>query len=90
MRQKSVPTKDPAEEVIKAFVGRPGGTFRRKTRSVLEGLRGEASIAELCRREAHSMTRSDSLTPTLPIPLAVIGSVSSARFRPPGVEGLSS
>src|SRR6266404_4265209 len=39
MRQKSVPEKEPATEVV------------NKIRIVLEGLRGEDSIAELCRRE---------------------------------------
>ena len=53
MRQKSVPTKEPAEQVIK---GIRRSTRRRfsaedKIRIVLEGLRGEDSIAELCRRE---------------------------------------
>ena len=53
MRQKSVPAKAPAEQVVK--------DIRRATRRhfsaedticiVLEGLRGEDSIAELCRRE---------------------------------------
>src|SRR2546425_5111940 len=53
MRQKSVPEKEPATQVVK--------NIRRATRRlfsaedkigiVLEGLRGEDSIAELCRRE---------------------------------------
>jgi transposase-like protein len=53
MRQKSGPVKEPATQVLK--------NIRRATRRhfspedkiciVLEGLRGEASIAELCRRE---------------------------------------
>ena len=38
MRQTLTPRKEPAEE---------------KIRIVLEGLRGEDSIAELCRRETH-------------------------------------
>jgi transposase len=35
------------------FVGQPGGIIlpKRKISIVLEGLRGEDSIAELCRRE---------------------------------------
>jgi len=53
MRQKSGPTKAPAEQVVR--------DIRRATRRhfsaedkiciVLEGLRGEASVAEPCRRE---------------------------------------
>ena len=53
MRQKSQTVKEPAEKVVR--------DIRRKTRRhysaegkiriVLEGLRGEASIAALCRRE---------------------------------------
>jgi transposase len=53
MRQKSGPEKQPAEDAIKE-IGR--ATRRRfsaeeNIRVVLEGLRGEDSIAELCRRE---------------------------------------
>ena len=53
MRQKSVPTKEPAEEVIKGIrrATRRHFSAEDKIRIVLEGLRGEASIAELCRRE---------------------------------------
>ena len=53
MKQKSAPAKAPAEQVLK--------DIRRKTRRhysaedkiriVLEGLRGEENISELCRRE---------------------------------------
>ncbi len=53
MRQKSMSTKAPAEKVVR--------DIRRKTRKqysaedkiriVLEGLRGEESVAALCRRE---------------------------------------
>jgi transposase-like protein len=48
MRQKSVSRKEPAERVIK---GIRRATRRDKIRIVLEGLPGEDSIAELCRRE---------------------------------------
>ena len=53
MREKSVPTKEPAEEVIKGIrrATRRHFSAEDKIRIVLEGLRGEASIAELCRRE---------------------------------------
>src|SRR3981189_2039050 len=53
MRQKSGPVKEPATQILKKI---RRGTRRRfsaedKIRIVLEGLRGEDSIAELCRRE---------------------------------------
>jgi transposase len=53
MRQKSVPTKEPAGQVIKGIrrATRRHFSAEDKIRIVLEGLRGEASIAELCRRE---------------------------------------
>ena len=53
MRQKSVPTKEPADQVIKDIrrATRRHFSAEDKIRIVLEGLRGEASIAELCRRE---------------------------------------
>ena len=52
MRQKSGPVKEPAVKVVKDI---PAATrailAAEKIRMVLEGLRGEESIAELCRRE---------------------------------------
>ena len=53
MKQASGPARKPAEAVIKDI---PRATRRQfsaeeKIRIVLEGLRGEDSIAELCRRE---------------------------------------
>ena len=48
MRQKSVPVNEPATQVLKNV---RRATRRLKIRIVLEGLRGEDSIAELCRRE---------------------------------------
>ena len=53
MRQKSVPTKEPAEQIIKGIrrATRRHFSAEDKIRIVLEGLRGEARIAELCRRE---------------------------------------
>ena len=58
MRQKSVPTKEPAEQIIKGIrrATRRHFSAEDKIRIVLEGLRGEASIAELCRREGSSRT----------------------------------
>ncbi len=53
MRQKSGPTKEPAEQVLKEIrrATRKHYSAEEKIRIVLEGLRGEDSIAELCRRE---------------------------------------
>jgi len=53
MRQKSVPEKEPATQVVKNIRRATQRHFSAedKIRIVLEGLRGEDSIAELCRRE---------------------------------------
>src|SRR5215510_7120836 len=53
MGQKSWPEKEPAEQVIKQIrrVTRRQFLAEEKIRIVLSGLRGEDSIAELCRRE---------------------------------------
>jgi transposase len=53
MRQKSGPEKAPAEHVVKDIrrATRRHFSAEDKIRIVLEGLRGEESIAELCRRE---------------------------------------
>lgn len=53
MRQKLGPAKEPAEQVIKNIRRATRRLFsaEEKIRIVLEGLRGEDSIAELCRRE---------------------------------------
>ncbi len=53
MNQKSGPVKQPAEKVVKDIrrATRRQFSAEEKIRIVLEGLRGEESIAELCRRE---------------------------------------
>ena len=53
MRRKSGTHKDPAEKVIKDIrrVTRRQYSAEEKIRIVLDGLRGEESIAALCRRE---------------------------------------
>ena len=53
MRQKPGPTKEPAEQVVKEIrrATRKHYSAEEKICIVLEGLRGEDSIAELCRRE---------------------------------------
>jgi len=53
MGQKSGPGKKPAEQVVKGIrrATRRQFSAEEKIRIVLTGLRGEDSIAELCRRE---------------------------------------
>jgi transposase len=53
MRQKSGRTKEPAEKVVRDIrrATRRRFSAEEKIRIVLAGLRGEDSIAELCRRE---------------------------------------
>ena len=53
MRQKSVPGKAPAEQVLKDIRRQTRRQYsaEEKIRIVLEGLRGEENISELCRRE---------------------------------------
>ena len=53
MGQKSGPVKEPAEQVVKGIrrATRRQFTAEEKIRIVLSGLRGEDSMAELCRRE---------------------------------------
>ena len=59
MRQRSVPAKEPAEQVVKDIrrATRRHFSSEDKIRIVLEGLRGEDSIAELCRREGIDRNR---------------------------------
>ena len=56
MKQSSGPARKPAEAVIKDIgrATRRQFSAEEKIRIVLEGLRGEDSIAELCRREGIS------------------------------------
>src|ERR671939_1805954 len=53
MRQTSGPAKEPAKQVAKDIrrATRKHYSAEEKIRIVLDGLRGEDSIAELCRRE---------------------------------------
>ena len=53
MKQKSVPGKAPADQIIKDIrrQTRRHYSAEEKIRIVLEGLRGEENISELCRRE---------------------------------------
>ena len=54
MKPKSSKSKMPAEQVVKDIRRKTRRHFSAddKIRIVLEGLRGDASIAELCRRES--------------------------------------
>jgi transposase len=54
MRHKSVPEKQPAEDAIRDIrrATRRHFSAEEKIRIVLEGLRGEESIAELCCKPA--------------------------------------
>ena len=58
MKQKSGPVKQPAEQVVKDIrrATRRQFSAEEKIRIVLEGLRGEESIAELCRREGIALS----------------------------------
>src|SRR5437868_14592698 len=53
MKQKSGPDKPPAEQVLKNIRPQTRRQYsaEEKIRIVLEGLRGEENISELCRRE---------------------------------------
>ena len=55
MKQKSGPDKAPAEQVLKHIRRQTRRQYsaEEKTRIVLEGLRGEENISELCRRERY-------------------------------------
>ncbi len=56
MRQTSTPAKEPAEQIVSDIRRATRRSFlaEEKIRIVLQGLRGEDSIAELCRREGIS------------------------------------
>ena len=60
MRQKSGPEKQPAEDAIRDIrrATRRHVSAEEKIRVVLEGLRGEESIAEPCRREGIASSMS--------------------------------
>ena len=67
MSQKSSTSKPPAEAVVREIrrATRRHYSAEDKIRIVLEGLRGEHSISELCRREgiAESMVTAQLLCP---------------------------
>ena len=51
MKQKSGPDKGPAEQVLKNIRRQTRRQYSAEESIVLEGLRGEENISELCRRE---------------------------------------
>src|SRR5215212_6826151 len=61
MKQKSGPAKEPADVVVRDIrrATRRPFSAEEKIRIVLEGLRGEDSIAELCRREGITSSMDD-------------------------------
>ena len=61
MRQTSTPAQEPAEQVVSDIrrATRRQFSAEEKIRIVLQGLRGEDSIAELCRREGISQNLYD-------------------------------
>ncbi len=64
VRQKSVHPESPSERIVKNIrrATRKRHSSEEKIRIVLDGLRGESSIAELCRREGIA----ESLYPAFP------------------------
>jgi hypothetical protein len=67
MRQKSVHPESPSERIVKNIrrATRKRLSSEEKIRIVLDGLRGESSIAELCRREGIA-ERSPAMTAPSP------------------------
>src|ERR1700716_547387 len=59
MRQTSGPAREPAERVLKDIrrATRRHFSAEDKIRIVMEGLRGEDSIAELCRKESIAQSQ---------------------------------
>src|SRR6187200_3283323 len=101
MKQKSGPGKPPAEQVLKDIRRQTRRQYSAedKIRIVLEGLRGEENISELCRREgiAASMyygwskefleAANDGWRATQPAPQGQ-GVNRSAIARQPGISAL--
>lgn len=76
MRQKSSPPETPSERLVRDIrrATRKQYSAEEKIRIVLDGLRGEVSIAELCRRGQNTQP-----------PLR--GSIASAFTRPSNRKG---
>ena len=60
MRQKSVHAESPSERIVKNIrrATRKHYSAEEKIRIVLDSLRGESSVAELCRREGIAVRGS--------------------------------
>jgi hypothetical protein len=69
MRQKSTTGGSPSERMVKTIrrATRKHYSAEEKIRIVLDGLRGEASIAELCRRERGNVSSLGPMLFSLPI-----------------------
>ena len=70
MRQKSRPRKAASEKIVKDIrrATRKRHSAEEKNRIVLDGLRGEDSIAELCRRDKYISSALRSLLTLLEVP----------------------
>jgi hypothetical protein len=82
MRQKSVTGSSPSERLVKTIrrATRKQYSAEEKIRIVLDGLRGESSIAELCRREGIAEGLYYSWSKeflSVPIPVTSVRSTSS-------------
>src|SRR5947209_1763429 len=75
MRQKSNSNALSSEEMVKGIrrATRKRYSAEEKIRIVLDGLRGEHSIAELCRREG--IATGPPLSPRVLLPMASQGSI---------------
>ena len=79
MGQESMRKKDPAEKAIRDIrrKTRRRHSTEEKIRIVIEGLRGEESIAALCRREGIA----ESLYITTKIPNFLAGKPNTCEYR---------
>jgi transposase-like protein len=60
MNQKSGPDKAPADQVMKDIRRQTRRQYSAEEKIVLEGLRGEENLSELCRRETPWTSRNTS------------------------------
>jgi transposase len=85
MRQQTRPSKEPAEKVVQDIrrATRKHYSAEEKIRIVLEGLRGEDSIAELYRREgiAPAFQAATHAPPCSPATLGLPGASPKADVR---------
>jgi hypothetical protein len=83
MKQKSGPDKAPAEQVLKNIRRQTRRQYsaEEKIRIVLEGLRGEENISELCRREGITVAQRPCSSLERPCPRETLGSHASISLR---------